>query len=221
MLAKQARKLQEGKVWGSINDTDSCPGSCCEDGDLDCRKRLDNTGYPLVANDELILIFGGMSARNQTFYDNTTGRNLSIFDDCETYAADALKSNFEIPDLLKNCGEELQNDIWVYSLKRREWQMVKLDYNPEIQTSIQVPTARMYHTGVYAELDDPATVINNNTQTTQVLLTRKYLYIYGGFSRDCTNACFDTWRYEIPYGPYTFYPRSASLQFKYGNYWEL
>lgn len=51
-------------------------------------------------------------------------------------------------------------------------------------------------------------------------MVRKYMYIYGGFSRDCTTACFDTWRFEIPYGPYAFYPRSLSLKFKYGNYWE-
>ena len=77
-----------------------------------------------------------MSARNQTYYDNTTARNLSIYENCEAFAAESLAANVEIPDLLKNCGEELQNDIWVYSLKRREWQMVKLDYNPETQTGI-------------------------------------------------------------------------------------
>ena len=30
---------------------------------------------------------------------------------------------------------------------------------------------------------------------------RKYMYMYGGFSYTCTTACYDIWRYEIPYIP--------------------
>lgn len=49
-------------------------------------------------------------------------------------------------------------------------------------------------------------------------LIRKYLYIYGGFSFDCTTACYDTWAYEITYGPQAYYPPSASGSGQ-GNYW--
>jgi len=53
------------------------------------------------------MIFGGMSARNQTYYDNTTGRNQSIYENCEAFSAQSLAAMVEIPDLLKNCGEEI------------------------------------------------------------------------------------------------------------------
>lgn len=32
------------------------------------------------------------------------------------------------------------------------------------------------------------------------------MYIYGGYSPDCTGYCNDFWRYEIPYAPQRFYP---------------
>ena len=53
-------------------------------------------------------------------------------------------------------------------------------------------------------------------------MLRKYLYIYGGFSFDCTTACFDLWRYEISYGPYNFYPRKDFSEWhNFGNHWVL
>ena len=96
--------------------------------------------------------------------------------------------------------------------------MIKVDYNREIQTQITAPAARMNHAGVFAALSDSETIINNNTN---LPIVRKYLYIFGGFSRECTTACYDTWRYEISYGPYAYYPRSTSNVYKTGNYWEL
>ena len=42
-----------------MNDTLKCPGSfgaCCDDADVDCRKRLDNTAYPAVADDEFAAV---------------------------------------------------------------------------------------------------------------------------------------------------------------------
>jgi hypothetical protein len=124
----------------------------------------------------------------------------------------------DVDDALKACGEELQNDLWKYSLKRRIWQKIKIDYNHEIYTALIAPVIRVWHAGIYAELKDAETIMNNNTAET---LIRKYLYIYGGFSIECTSACFDTWRYEIAYAPYTYYPNSASTFNKPGNYWEV
>jgi hypothetical protein len=63
--------MQNQGVWRSLNKTDKCPGlfgECCDSGDVDCRKRIDNTGYPAVADDEFLLIFGGMTWRNKSFY---------------------------------------------------------------------------------------------------------------------------------------------------------
>jgi hypothetical protein len=123
-----------------------------------------------------------------------------------------------VDDKLKACGEELQNDIWKYSLKRKKWYKIKIDYNREIYQTYKAPYTRVWHAGIYAELKDPETVMNNNTAEP---LIRKYLYIYGGFSTECTSACFDTWRYEISYAPLAYYPRSATTYIKPGNYWEM
>jgi len=40
---------------------------------------------------------------------------------------------------------------------------MKVDLNPEIQTVITAPTARMFHAAAYAELSDSGTVVNNDT----------------------------------------------------------
>ena len=74
-----------------------------------------------MAEDEFLLIFGGMVARNKSYYDNTTNANYSIFDKCEDYVNQVSEKNLEIDDALKACGEELRNDLWKYSLKRKKW----------------------------------------------------------------------------------------------------
>jgi len=48
---------------------------------------------------------------------------------------------------------------------------------------------------------------------------RKFLYIYGGFSFDCSTACFDMWRYEIPYTPLAMPPPATWTNS--GNHWVL
>lgn len=70
--------------------------------------------------------------------------------------------------------------------------------------------------GVYAELPDINTLMENIFFESLdfkakdfTYLTRKYMYIYAGFSINCTTACFDTWRYEIAYAPLAFYPVSG------------
>lgn len=108
--------------------------------------------------------------------------------------------------------------MWKYSLKRKLWQKIKIDYNHEIYSALKAPYVRVWHAGIYAELKDAETIMNNDTG---LVLRRKYLYVYGGFSSECTSACYDTWRYEIAYAPYAYYPTSASTFNKPGNYWEI
>ena len=47
---------------------------------------------------------------------------------------------------------------------------------------------------------------------------RKYMYVYGGFSYLCHTACYDLWRYEIPWTPLAMAPRSKTVNA--GNHWE-
>lgn len=100
--------FQKQKIWRSINDTQKCPGSygsCCDDSDVDCRKRLDNTALPAVADDEFLLIFGGMTWRNKSFVFEQTKKNMTLYDNCEVYVNQQNFNGAEIDDVLKACGE--------------------------------------------------------------------------------------------------------------------
>lgn len=48
---------------------------------------LDNTGYPAVADDEFVLIFGGLTWRNISFVDEKINSNTTLYDQCEKYVA--------------------------------------------------------------------------------------------------------------------------------------
>lgn len=218
--------LQKQKIWGSFNTPAKCPGKCCDAADGDCRKSLDNTGYPAVADDEFLLIFGGLTWRNKSYVDDEYGHNVTLYDNCERYVAQVTAKNQEIDDILKACGEQISNEIWKFSLRRREWYYVKVTYNEEISPTqiIYAPFGRYGHAGVYVELDDAEAVLNakelkEDPTIDAITVMRKYLYTYGGFSNECTTACFDTWRYEIAYAPYAYYP-AISIYEKPGNYWE-
>ncbi len=50
--------------------------------DENCKRRLDNTGYPIVFGEEVVLVFGGMTQRNKTF----GADKKRIFDSCEDYS---------------------------------------------------------------------------------------------------------------------------------------
>jgi len=67
-------------------------------------------------------------------------------------------------------------------------------------------------------LVDRKTYFNN----VQILSLRKYLYIYGGFAFECQTACYDLWRYEIPFAPLNYYPYNDRSGWKNpGNHWTL
>lgn len=76
-------------------------------------------------NEEIVLIFGGMSKRNKTFGSD----KKKIFDNCEDYSI--LTGLVTLEDRLKNCGEELLNDMWRYHVARNIWTPVKYYYNTD------------------------------------------------------------------------------------------
>ncbi|CDW87815.1 UNKNOWN [Stylonychia lemnae] len=197
-LYKFTQNMQKEKIWYSVIDKDKCPGNCCPKLDENCRKRLDNTGYPYIPGEQMILIHGGVAVRNKSIGVNKT----NLFDYCEDYSAIVGNATFE--DIFKNCGEELLNDMWRYYVQRDLWTPIKYDYN------------RFGHAGVFVQLDDQYTILDTINGT---LLRRQFLYIYGGFSFECTSACNDTWRYEIAIGPYAFYPSAKSDWIDAGNFW--
>jgi hypothetical protein len=100
--------MAKGNWYNYSNDT--CPPKCCPFASEECHKRMDNTGHVIIPDEEVMLVFGGLTYRNKNFLDNTT----ILFDECENY--ETLTGDTSLPDSFKNCGEELLNDIWMYHL---------------------------------------------------------------------------------------------------------
>lgn len=63
--------------------------------------------YPIVSEDEFLLIFGGQVTRNKTFKENTTGLDINLYDNCELLASQQGELLVDINDTQKACGEEL------------------------------------------------------------------------------------------------------------------
>jgi hypothetical protein len=156
-----------------------------------------------------MLIYGGITARRRFI----NGTIIKMFDDCEYYDTKFGVTAERRPEIYKNCGEELLGDLWRYFIKRKVWTYIKIDYNQNVYASLKAPTARYGHAGVYIELSRSDEVLAKGE-----LMVRKYLYIYGGFSYLCTTACYDVWRYEIPYVPLSMPP--VARWTNAGNHWE-
>jgi len=95
------------------------------------------------------------------------------------------------------------------------WSFVNIDFNENKYASIKAPNARYGHAGTYIYKASADEIYDENKQSFE----RKYTYIYGGFSYSCETACYDTWRYEIPYVPVATPPPSKWTNS--GNHWEL
>jgi len=54
---------------------------CCNDVD-ECKKRIDAVGNPVIPDEDVMLIFGGITYRNLTYW-GQDGRKYSLFDECE------------------------------------------------------------------------------------------------------------------------------------------
>lgn len=162
-----------------------------------------------------MLVFGGLVRRDRTFQNPETGRELDIYNYCEDY--ERITQSESLPYYLRTCGEELTRDIWLYNVKDNFWTWIKPDYNAELYLYVKQPAARYGMIGTYVRLWDRDYYMSDG----KTFLTRKYLYIYGGFSYDCETACLDLWRYEIPYGPQAMFPTKIGKFHNRGNHWTL
>lgn len=169
-----------------------------------------------------MLIQGGITSRDRLI----NGTIIQLFDWCEYYD-DRFDINPERrPEHFKTCAEEILQDIWRYYPSRpppkdgdnkamASWSFVKIDFNANIYASIKAPHARYGHAGAYIQLVTSDEVYDDN----KLNFERKFVYLYGGFSYSCETACYDTWRYEIPYVPVATPP--VSRWTNSGNHWEL
>ena len=105
-------------------------------------------------------------------------------------------------DKIGTCGEKITNYIYSYNIQTDTW----LQINP-IQTipgnpqTFEVPSARYGHACVIVSIKSQE-YTNNYAKE----ITRKYMYIYGSYSPDCECACYDMWRYEIPWAGMRYQP---------------
>jgi len=169
---------------------------------------IDNTGQAIIPGEEIMLIYGGISSRER--YIN--GTRIPIFDQCEYYDEKFGLPAEGRPYNLKNCGEEILGDLWRYHIKRNVWTFIKIDYNQQVYASIKAPSARYGMAASFVQLASAEELMGDEP------FPRKYMYMYGGFSYACTTACYDIWRYEIPYIPISMAPTGRSLNS--GNHWE-
>lgn len=164
-----------------------------------------------------MLIFGGITARSIYYKDNVgIGANYDLYTNCEKYF-DLTGKDPTLNKTISTCGEEILNDIWIYGLTTGVWTYIKVGTNLDFQLYPNIPPARYGHSGSYVALND----LNNVYPGTNVPIQRKYLYIYGGYSFQCETACYDLWRYEIAFGPYSFYPKTNTGWQNAGNHWLL
>lgn len=171
----------------------------------------------MPVDEEFMLIFGGITAKHVDFKDQVgVGRTYDLYTSCEDYTA--LTGQDQASNkTLATCAEEILNDIWIYGLTTGIWTYIKVSNNEDYSLYPKVPFARYGHSGSFVALNDPS----NYMPGTNVPVQRKYLYIYGGFAFECETACYDLWRYEISYAPYSFYPKTSSGWQNAGNHWLL
>ena len=142
---------------------------------------MGNHGTTIPTDQEYMLVFGGLTAREKYFND-TENNTYDIYNYCERYtelsATQADLSINNLTETLKTCGEELLSDL--YNVLTGIWTFLKPDMNQELYMWPQIPYARYGHSGSYVELND-----TDFTYGLKEPLLRKYLYIYGGFSFKC------------------------------------
>ena len=194
-----------GGLTTGLNSSDStCPSSCCSSANENCFRTLDNTGNKVYPDEEIMLVFGGTTYRQVNYNGDL------LFQDWEDISLDLLN------ETQKTWSEELLNEMWAYSIKRNTWTWIKPDYNALVYSSFKQPSSRYGHAWALIH-------ITAYESTSKETITRKYMYMYGGFSYDCATACYDLWRYEISYGPQRFYPSPTSTNtwWNRGNHWTL
>jgi hypothetical protein len=104
------RRLQPW--WNVSVFREMCPPHCCKDYDLECKKYIDNTGQAIVPEEEIMLIYGGISSRTRFI----NGTIIPIFDQCEYYDEKFNLPAEARPVNLRNCAEEILGDLWRYHI---------------------------------------------------------------------------------------------------------
>ena len=72
-----------GAVTGKTIDSEDCPDECCVEPDENCFRTLDHSGYEVIPDEEVMLVFGGATMRSKLDPD---GNPLS--ESCESWPSE-------------------------------------------------------------------------------------------------------------------------------------
>ena len=143
---------QQLQAWFNVTVFKAiCPKDCCRDGsyDKDCYRTIDNSGQSILPDEEIMLIYGGITSRKRYINGTTT----EVFDECELYDEKFNMDAESRPYNMRNCAEEILPDIWRYHIKRNVWTFIKIDFNRQAYASLKAPSARYAMAGSYVQLD--------------------------------------------------------------------
>jgi hypothetical protein len=115
---------------------------------------MGNNGYTVPLDEEFMLIFGGITARQIQYKDSIGKATYDLYTTCEEYATLTGKDP-TTNSTLATCAEEILNDIWIYSLTTGVWTYIKVGTNEDYALYAKTPAARYGHSGSYVALNDP------------------------------------------------------------------
>ena len=189
----------------------TCPTKCCNiaSSPEQCTSILNNAGVHVEPDEDIMLVFGGISLFNITINETNKDEILKqIYTNCtlHSYFNDKLTTpetqhigNY----IANNCGNEVLNEIWEYNINKHTWNYIQPIIDDTLpQQQQQKPYPRYAHSSIYIEITE------NN-------FLHKYMYIYGGMSLTSTEPFSDMWRYELAYFPTKYHPTNK------GNTWTL
>jgi hypothetical protein len=106
----------------------------------------DIQGEIVPVEEEFLLVFGGYALRNLTVSDKL------LFNNCtEASRAELIGQNVS-QEYVNNCGAELLNEVWRYSIQDHSFTYIKPTYNKLLYSAFTSPTPRQGHAGAYAEV---------------------------------------------------------------------
>lgn len=101
-----ARLVQNSELqpwWNLTEKQYICPPACCKWYSTECQEIVDNTGQPILPDEEVMLIQGGITSRDRLI----NGTKVQLFDRCDYYDERFDINPEKRPEHYKTCAEEI------------------------------------------------------------------------------------------------------------------
>lgn len=80
---KKEKDAKGGSAWLGP-DHEDCPVECCGQLDDECQRHMAEYGYNVDVDEEIMLVFGGLTQRKRTFT-SSEGEDYEVYNYCEKY----------------------------------------------------------------------------------------------------------------------------------------